>query len=103
MSQAPLNTPHPRLYQLATAAGFVGLMLWFYAGRELGVLQWISDRFPPSHAGAGLMIAIMLMMTPAFLLWKYYNRWIEARLKVKGRYLEDEVYRPAEPSDRHRN
>ncbi|MBA4501963.1 hypothetical protein [Marinobacterium marinum] len=94
MSQKPLDTPRPRLYLLASAAGFAGLILWFYAGRELGILQWIVDFFPASHAGAGLMIAIMLMMTPGFLIWKFYNRWVEQRLEVKGRHLEDEVYLP---------
>ncbi|MBR9829457.1 MAG: hypothetical protein GYB41_12565 [Oceanospirillales bacterium] len=94
MSHKPLDTPHPRLYLLATGAGFVGLIAWFYTGRQLGVLQWIIDLFPASHAGAGLMIAIMLMMTPGFLLWKLFNRWVEAKLKVKGRFLEDDIYLP---------
>lgn len=94
MSHTPLDTPHPRLYLLATAAGFAGLILWFYAGREIGILDWISSQFPPSHAGAGLMVAIMLLMTPGFLLWKLYNRWVEKKLQVKGRFLEDEVYLP---------
>ncbi len=103
MSQKTLDTPHPRLYLIATAIGFSGLILWFYVGRELGVLQWIVGFFPDSHAGAGLMIAIMLMMTPGFLLWKLYNRWIEARLQVKGRYLEDDVYLPPEKDKKNRS
>lgn len=103
MSQKPLDTPHPRLYLLATAVGFVGLILWFYAGRELGILQWIVDHFPASHAGAGLMVAIMILMTPGFLLWKLFNRWIEAKLKVKGRFLEDEVYLPPDQDKKNRS
>lgn len=94
MSQKPLDTPHPRLYLLATGAGFAGLIIWFYLGRELGILEWIVALFPASHAGAGLMVAIMVMMTPGFFLWKLFNRWVERRLKVKGRFLEDEVYLP---------
>ncbi|MBV0932154.1 hypothetical protein [Marinobacterium weihaiense] len=94
MSQTPLDTPHPRLYLVATGAGFMGLIAWFYAGRELGMLDLISQQFPDSHAGAGLMVAIMVLMAPAFLIWKFYNRWVESKLKVTGKYLEDEAYLP---------
>ncbi len=103
MSQKPLDTPHPRLYLLATAVGFIGLIAWFYAGRELGILQWMVDLFPKSHAGAGLMVAIMLLMTPGFLLWKLYNRWIETKLEVKGRYLEDDIYLPPKKNKKNRS
>jgi len=94
MSSPSPATDHPRLYLLAMGAGFAGLIGWFVIGRSLGVLDWISGLFPPSHAGAGLMVAIMVLMTPGFLLWKFYNRWIEKRLKVTGRYYEDDVYLP---------
>jgi len=96
MTRTPSPTPHPRLYLLATAAGFCGLIAWFVMGRQLGVLDWISGFFPASHTGAGVMVAVMILMTPAFLIWKYYNRWIEKRLKVQGRYYEDAVYRKPE-------
>lgn len=96
MNQTSSTTTHPRLYLLATGAGFAGLLLWFVTGRSLGVLDWISALFPDSHAGAGLMVAIMVLMTPGFLLWKYYNRWVEKRLKVKGRFYEDGAYLPPE-------
>lgn len=96
MSRISSSTSHPRLYLLATALGFAGLILWFVAGRQLGILDWISALFPPSHAGAGLMVAVMILMTPAFLIWKYYNRWIEKRLQVKGRYYEEDIYLPPE-------
>ncbi len=94
MNNVPTPTPHPKLYLLAMGAGFAGLIAWFVIGRSLGILDWISGLFPESHAGAGLMVAIMALMTPGFLLWKYYNRWTEKRLKVKGRYYEDGVYLP---------
>lgn len=94
MSQKPLDTPYPRLYLLATGVGFIGLIAWFFAGRELGILDWASELVPESHAGAGLMLGIMLMMLPVFFLWKLYNRWIEKRLQVKGKHLEDDVYLP---------
>lgn len=93
MTRTPPSASHPRLYLLATAAGFCGLIAWFVIGRKLGILDWISQLFPASHAGAGVMLAVMLLMTPGFLVWKYYNRWIERRLQVKGRYYEDDFYR----------
>ncbi|WP_151704515.1 hypothetical protein [Nitrincola alkalilacustris] len=80
------------LHHLATAAGFLFLILWFYTGRRLGFLDWFVTLGPMSHAGATLTIGIMLMMLPAFLIWKYCNRWIEKRLKITGRFFEDEVY-----------
>lgn len=94
MSQKPLNTPHPKLYLLASGIGFLGLIGWFVIGRELGILDWASQLVPASHQGAGIMLGIMLMMLPGFFLWKLYNRWIEKRLQVKGVYLEDDVYLP---------
>ena len=100
MSQTQQGTPHPRLHLLATGVGFAGLIIWFAVGRQLGILDWITALFPPSHAGAGLMVAIMLMMTPGFLIWKFYNRWVEKRLQVKGRYYEDDVYLPAKDKQR---
>ncbi|MDY6890657.1 MAG: hypothetical protein SVU24_03505 [Pseudomonadota bacterium] len=94
MTQPPSATPHPRLYLLAVGGGFAGLLLWFAIGRSLGVLEWIGALFPPSHAGAGLMVAIMVLMAPAFWLWNRYNRWVEKRLGVSGRYYEENLYRP---------
>ncbi|WP_409526075.1 hypothetical protein [Nitrincola sp. MINF-07-Sa-05] len=80
------------LHHLATAVGFLFLILWFYIGRRIGFLDWFVTLGPRSHAGAILTIGIMLMMLPAFLIWKYCNRWVEKRLKITGRFLEDEVY-----------
>jgi len=96
MSHNPLNTPYPKLYLCATGAGFAGLIGWFFVGRTLGILDWATQLLPESHAGAGLMLGIMLMMAPGFFLWKLYNRWIEQRLQVRGRFLEDDVYLPPE-------
>jgi len=84
------------LHHLATATGFLFLILWFYLGRSFGFLDWFITLGPMSHAGATLTIGIMLMMLPAFLIWKYCNRWIEKRLKITGRFFEDEVYRKPE-------
>ncbi|GGC02927.1 hypothetical protein GCM10011352_31420 [Marinobacterium zhoushanense] len=81
------------LHHLGTGAGFLGLILWFFAGRELGVLDWATAVAPEGYSGAALMLSIMIMMTPAFGLWTLFNRWLERRLQIKGRYLEDEYYR----------
>lgn len=86
------ETKSKLLHNLGAMAGFVGLLLWYLAGKELGILEWITQLFPASHAGAGLMVAIMLVMTPGFFLWKLYNRWLERRLQIRGRYYEDEFY-----------
>lgn len=80
------------LHHLGIAAGFLFLVGWFYLGRQSGFLDWAVAKSPPSHAGAVLMVAIMVMMTPAFLIWKYLNRLLERRLKITGRYYEDDVY-----------
>ncbi|KEA62002.1 hypothetical protein ADIMK_3663 [Marinobacterium lacunae] len=44
------------------------------------------------------MLAIMVMMAPAFGIWTLFNRWLERRLDIKGRYMEDEYYRSDEAS-----
>lgn len=80
------------LHHLGTAAGFAFLILWFYAGRRIGFLEWFTALGPGSHAGAMLTLGIMLMMLPGFLIWKFLNRWLESRLQITGRYYEDEAY-----------
>lgn len=84
------------LHHIGVGVGFLGLILWFFAGRELGVLDWAESLAPEGYAGAALMLGIMIMMLPAFALWTMFNRWLERRLKITGRYLEDEYYRSGE-------
>jgi len=81
------------LHHIAVGVGFAGLILWYYAGYKLGFLDWAIQQVPQKYAGSGLMIAIMVMMTPGFFLWKLYNRWIEKRLNITGIYYEDEYYK----------
>lgn len=81
------------LHHIGIALGLIFLGSWFYWGRRSGFLDWAVSMAPESHAGAVLMLAIMVMMVPAFLIWKYANRWIEKKLNITGRYYEDEVYR----------
>ena len=81
------------LHHIAVAAGFIGLLAWFYVGRELGFLDWIVLQVPEKYAGAALMVGIMIMMTPGCFIWARYNRFIEKRLSIKGVYYEDEYYK----------
>jgi len=80
------------LHHLGVAAGLLALLLWFWLGRRLGFLDWMTALFPPDHAGAGLLVGIMLLMLPALLLHRQYNRWLETRLAIRGRYYEDDFY-----------
>lgn len=81
------------LHHLAVGIGFAGLIIWYYIGKELGFLDWMIQLMPVKYAGAGMMLGIMIMMTPGFFIWSRYNRWIEKKLKVKGMYYEDEYYK----------
>ncbi|WP_036191184.1 hypothetical protein [Marinobacterium lacunae] len=86
------------LHHLGVAVGLTGLGAWFMAGRELGFLDWATRVAPDGYSGASLMLAIMVMMAPAFGIWTLFNRWLERRLDIKGRYMEDEYYRSDEAS-----
>lgn len=80
------------LHHIATAIGFVGLLGWYYAASKLGILDWAIQQVPAQYAGAGLMVGIMLAMTPGFFLWKLWNRWVEKKLQITGKYYEDDFY-----------
>ncbi|EXJ11199.1 hypothetical protein [Nitrincola nitratireducens] len=87
------------MHHIASGVLFGFLILWFYAGRSLGFLDWFVSYSPESHAGAALMLAIMLMMTPAFFIWKLANRFIERTLKITGRYYEEGAFADAPKKD----
>jgi len=103
MTESNHNKLH---HHIAMGAGFLGLIAWYYFGRYSGFLDWIILQVPERFAGSALMLGIMIMMTPGFFIWTRYNRWIEKRLNVKGRYYEDEYYKnqkalkSKEPSDK---
>ncbi|MBY4675273.1 hypothetical protein [Marinobacterium arenosum] len=88
------------LHHIGVGAGFLGLILWYYAGHQLGILDWVAQQVPERYAGGGLMLGIMLLMTPGFFIWKLYNRWLEAKLSVRGRYYEDEYYASLKKDDK---
>ncbi len=80
------------LHHLGVGAGFLGLIGWFWAGRELGIMDWATQQVPPQFGGAGLMVGIIVVMTPGFFIWKWINRWLERTLSVTGIYYEDAYY-----------
>jgi hypothetical protein len=81
------------LHHLGVGVGFTGLILWGYIADRFGLFTLLTDIFPETHAGAALMVGIMLVMAPGFFIWKHYNRWLEKRLKINGRYYEDDFYK----------
>lgn len=81
------------LHHVAVGTGFAGLIIWYYIGKELGFLDWMIQQMPVKYAGSGMMLGIMIMMTPGFFIWSRYNRWIEKRLSISGIYYEDEYYK----------
>jgi len=92
------NSDRPILYHALMGVGFLGLIGWFALLRELGFMTWLTSLGPATHAGALNMLAIMLWMLPAFLAWKYYLRWLNRWLNVRGIYYEDHYYnRGSEP------
>ncbi len=82
------------LHHIAVGAGFIGLIAWYYIlGIQLGFLDWMIQQMPPKYAGSGMMIGIMVLMTPGFFIWSRFNRWVEKKLSVSGIYYEDEYYK----------
>jgi len=86
-------TKQKLLHHLAIAAGLIFLGGWFLLAKSLGALDWAITQVPEKYAGAGLMLGIIVIMIPAFLIFKYYNRWVEKTLEVKGIYYEDTFYK----------
>ena len=63
------------LSHISTAVGLIGLGAWYLAAKALGLLDWAVAQAPEEYAGAGLMVAIMLIMTPGLFLWNQFQRW----------------------------
>lgn len=87
------------LHHIAVAVGFIFLIVWYYTGYTLGFLDWMIQQAPREYAGAGMMVGVMIMMTPGFFIWSRYNRWVEKKLSIKGIYYEDSFYKdePTKP------
>ncbi|WP_028468778.1 hypothetical protein [Neptunomonas japonica] len=80
------------LHHLATGLGFAFLISSYLLGRHLGFIDWVTLQMPEGYEGSGLMLAIGIMMTPAFFIWSRFNRFVEKKLGIKGRYYEDSFY-----------
>ncbi|MDO6562492.1 hypothetical protein Q4488_03755 [Amphritea sp. 1_MG-2023] len=98
------SRPHNKiLHHIATACGLLFLVGYYLLIDKSGLYDWVTAQLPAKYAGSGLMLGIMIGMTPGFFIWKYYNRWIEKKLGVSGKYYEDGFYKdPPKASDKHR-
>lgn len=83
-------------HHIATGIGLLCLGGYYLLMDKSGFYDWVTAFLPTEYAGAGLMLGIMIGMTPGFFLWKHYNRWIEKKLGVSGKYYEDDFYKPKE-------
>jgi hypothetical protein len=81
-----------QLHHIATAVGFAWLIGWYMLCKELGIMEYMTNLMPKGYEGAGLMLAIGLMMMPGFWIWSRFNRFVEKKLGVTGKYYEDSYY-----------
>jgi hypothetical protein len=89
------------LHHIATAFGLLFLAGYYLVMDKSGFYDWITAQLPEEYSGSGLMLGIMIAMTPGFFIWKHYNRWIEKKLGVTGKYYEDGFYKdPEKPKDK---
>lgn len=89
------------LHHIGTAVGLLFLIAFYLLIESTGFYDWVIAQLPSDYAGAGLMLGIIIGMTPAFFIWKQYNRWIEKKLGVTGKYYEDGFYKePEKPANR---
>ena len=88
------------LHHIGVALGLTGLGAYYLIIDASGFLEWATGLVDEEYTGSALMVAIMVSMTPAFLLWKYYNRFLERRLAIKGIYYEDSFYKKEDDTEK---
>ncbi len=88
------------LHHIGVALGLTGLGIYYLIIDASGFLEWATSQVDEEYAGSALMVGIMVSMTPAFLVWKYYNRFLERRLAIKGIYYEDSFYKKPDETDK---
>lgn len=88
------------LHHIATGIGFTFLIGWYLLCRYLGFIDWTTLQMPTGYEGSGLMLAIIIMMTPAFFIWSRFNRFVEKKLNIKGIYYEDSYYQDSVKSEK---
>jgi len=94
------STHNKLLHHIATGFGLLFLIAYYLIIDSSGFYDWVIAQMPEKYSGAGLMLGIMIAMTPAFFIWKHYNRWVERKLGVTGKYYEDGFYKaPEKPDD----
>ncbi|WP_315983168.1 hypothetical protein [Aliamphritea spongicola] len=88
------------LHHIGVALGLTGLGAYYLIIDASGFLEWATSLVDEEYTGSALMVGIMVSMTPAFLLWKYYNRFLERRLAIKGIYYEDSFYKKEDDTEK---
>ncbi|WP_299201805.1 hypothetical protein [uncultured Amphritea sp.] len=84
------------LHHIGTGVGLLFLAGYYLVIESTGFYDWVIAQLPSDYAGAGLMLGIIIGMTPAFFIWKHYNRWVERKLGVTGKYYEDGFFKDPE-------
>nr|WP_320134968.1 hypothetical protein [uncultured Amphritea sp.] len=92
----PVNSHNKTLHHIATGIGLLFLLGYYLLMDKTGFYDWVTALLPQEYAGSGLMLGIIIAMTPGFFIWKHYNRWIEKKLGVTGKYYEDGFYKAPE-------
>ncbi|MEH6472413.1 MAG: hypothetical protein V7752_14285 [Halopseudomonas sp.] len=107
----PTKSPsHNPLYYILLGIGCAALVGWFYLMRQLELMEWMAQLGPETHKGSMNLLAVMLWMVPALVLWKYYLRWLNQRFDIGGQYDDDrhnaqyqqDSKKPTETKDNHR-
>lgn len=89
MKQHDDPRPLKPLYYVLLALGCGGLLGWFYLLRHWQLMEWMAQFGPQSHTGSMNLLAIMLWLMPALLVWKYYLRWLNQYFDIRGQFDQD--------------
>ena len=89
MTTDPKTTQHKPLYYILLALGCAGLLGWFYLLRHWQLMEWMAQLGPETHKGSMNLVAIMLWLVPALVIWKYYLRWLNKHFDIRGQFDQD--------------
>ncbi|MEH6823465.1 MAG: hypothetical protein V7629_06090 [Motiliproteus sp.] len=81
--------PLKPLYYVLLALGCAALVGWLYLLRHWQVMEWLAQLGPETHTGSMNLLAIMLWLLPALLVWKYYLRWLNRRFDIRGQFDQE--------------
>ncbi len=95
-----IHSHNKLLHHIGTGVGLLFLVGFYLLMEKSGFYAWVTAQVPTEYTGAGLMLGIIIGMTPAFFIWKHYNRWMERKLGVTGKYYEDGFYKDPEKPDK---